>query len=264
MKIIGEKINGTRKSIQEAIIQRNVDLIRALAVQQSEAGAAWLDVNAGTHPDREPEDLAWLIDTIQAEVAIPLCLDSSSPETLAAGLAKTRLTPMINSINGDDKKLESILPLVAKHHCPVIALAMDEKEIPATSESRVAVVDKIITESRKAGVPDENLYIDPLVMTISTNAQSGIIFLESIRQIKKKYPEVHFTAGLSNISFGLPARSFINRSLLTLAIEAGLDSAICNPLDSELIATIHSTELVLGRDDYCLNYIKWYRSRSLK
>jgi len=260
MKIIGEKINGTRKRVGRAIADRDTDFIRDLARRQAEAGSTWLDVNAGTHPDQEPDDLVWLVDTVQAVTDTPLCLDSANPQALAAAIKKVNKTPMINSISGEPQRLEGVLPLVAEHGCSVIALAMDEKKIPETSEARVEIIHKVIEATREAGVPDEQIYVDPLVMTIGTNIQSGQIFFQTIRAVHAAYPEIHFTAGLSNISFGLPARSFINRAFLTLALEAGLDCAILDPLDQELQATLLAAELVLGRDRHCLNYTRAYRA----
>jgi 5-methyltetrahydrofolate--homocysteine methyltransferase len=260
MKIIGEKINGTRKRVGQAIADRDTDFIRDLARRQAEAGSTWLDVNAGTHPDQEPDDLVWLVDTVQAVTDTPLCLDSANPQALAAAIKKVNKTPMINSISGEPQRLEGVLPLVAEHGCSVIALAMDEKKIPETSEARVEIIHKVIEATREAGVPDEHIYVDPLVMTIGTNIQSGQIFFETIRAVHAAYPEIHFTAGLSNISFGLPARSYINRAFMTLAMEAGLDCAILDPLDQELQATLLAAELVLGRDRHCLNYTRAYRA----
>jgi 5-methyltetrahydrofolate--homocysteine methyltransferase len=256
MKIIGEKINGTRKRVAQAIAERDAEFIKDLAQKQAAAGASWLDVNAGTHPNQEPDDLVWLIETIQAVVDTPLSLDSANPKALQIAIQAVNKTPMINSISGETERLTHILPIVAEHGCPVIALAMDEKKIPETAEKRFEVVTKIITEARALGVPDSNLYFDPLAMTISTNTQSGMIALETMRRVRQEYPQAHLTIGLSNISFGLPGRSFVNRYFLSLAMQAGLDSAILDPLDREIQAAILTTELLLGRDNYCLNYIR--------
>ncbi|MCB0195493.1 MAG: methyltetrahydrofolate cobalamin methyltransferase [Anaerolineae bacterium] len=260
MKIIGEKINGTRKRVAQAITERNADFIKELAQKQAEAGAAWLDVNAGTHPDREADDLIWLVETVQAVVDTPLCLDSANPHALAAAITAVNKTPMINSISAEPERIEGILPLVAEHGCQVIALAMAAKKIPETVEGRVVVIEELIEKTRSAGVPDKNVYVDPLAMTISTNIQSAIIVCDTIRAIHEVYPEFHFTMGLSNISFGLPARSYINRAFLTLAMAAGLDSAILDPLDRELQATILAAQLVLGQDRHCLKYTRAYRA----
>jgi 5-methyltetrahydrofolate--homocysteine methyltransferase len=260
MKIIGEKINGTREKVAEAIKKRDANFIKNLAMKQSEAGSDWLDVNAGTHPSQEPDDLVWLIDTIQSVVDTPLCLDSANPNALQVAIQAVNRTPMINSISGETERLEGILPIVTEHDCEVIALAMDGKKIPETSEQRVEIVHKVIEATREAGIQDEKIYIDPLVMTIGTNIQSGLIFIETLKALQEAYPKVHFTAGLSNISFGLPARSFINRAFLTLALYAGLDCAIIDPLDKDLKSALLAAELVLGRDHHCLNYTRAYRA----
>ena len=256
MKIIGEKINGTRKRVARAIAERDADFIKELAQKQAEAGSTWLDVNAGTHPDKEPEDLVWLIENIQSVVDIPLALDSANPEALKVAIQVVDKTPMINSISGEPERLEKILPLVAEYGCEVIALAMDDKKIPETYEKRREIIDLVMAATRTAGVADDKVYVDPLVMTIATANQSAVMACETIRLVKAQYPEVHFTMGLSNISFGLPARKQINRGFLTLAMQAGLDSAIMDPLDRELQAAILTTELLLGQDKHCLNYVR--------
>lgn len=256
MKIIGEKINGTRKRVAQAIAEREAEFIKDLAQKQAAAGSSWLDVNAGTHPDREPDDLVWLIETIQSVVDTPLSLDSANPRALKIAIQAVKKTPMINSISGEPERLANILPIAAEHGCPVIALAMDEKKIPETAEKRFEVITKIIAEARAQGVSDANLYFDPLAMTIATNTQSAMIACAVMRQVREEFPEAHLTIGLSNISFGLPARSFVNRYFLSLAIQAGLDSAILDPLDREIQAAILATELILGRDNHCLNYIR--------
>jgi cobalamin-dependent methionine synthase I len=256
MKIIGEKINGTRKRVAQAIAERDAVYIADLARRQSEAGAAWLDVNAGTHPSREPDDLIWLIETIQSVVETPLSLDSANPQALKIAVQAVMKTPMINSISGEPERLAGILPIVAEHGCAVIALAMDEKKIPETGEKRFEVIRKVVAEARRLGVPDSNLYIDPLAMTVSTNTQSAAIAFETMQRVRQEYPDAHLTIGLSNISFGLPARSFVNRYFLSLAMQNGLDSAILDPLDREIQAAILTTELLLGQDKHCLSFIR--------
>jgi 5-methyltetrahydrofolate--homocysteine methyltransferase len=256
MRIIGEKINGTRKRVAQAIAERDAEFIQDLARKQAEAGCAWLDVNAGTHPEKEPEDLIWLIETVQSVVDTPLSLDSANPKALKVAIQAVNKTPMINSISGEPERLAGILPLVAEYGCPVIALAMDDKKIAENSEKRFEVITRIIKETRAVGVPDSNLYFDPLAMTISTNIQSALIAFETMRCVREQYPEAHLTIGLSNISFGLPGRSFVNRYFLSLAMQAGLDSAILDPLDREIQAAILTTDLLLGNDKHCLNFIR--------
>ena len=260
MKIIGEKINGTRKNVAKAIAERDAEFIKNLAIKQTEAGSTWLDVNAGTHPDQEPEDLKWLIGNIQSVVDIPLALESANPDTLRAAIEEVNQTPMINSISGEPERLENILPIVAEHGCEVIALALDDKKIPETCDKRLEVIDAVMAATREAGVADDKVYVDPLAMTIATANQSAVVACETIRAVKEKYPQVHFTMGLSNISFGLPNRKQINRAFLTLAMQAGLDSAILDPMDKELRAAILTTELLLGNDKHCLKYLKASRA----
>ncbi|MEZ4642631.1 MAG: dihydropteroate synthase [Chloroflexota bacterium] len=256
MKIIGEKINGTRKRVARAIAERDAEFIKDLALKQADAGSNWLDVNAGTHPDKEPDDLIWLIENIQSVVDTPLALDSANPKALNVAIEAVNKIPMINSISGEPDRLEKILPIVAQHGCEVIALAMDDKKIPETFDKRMEVIDKVIAATRTAGVADDKVYVDPLAMTIATTNQSAMIACDTIRAVHAKYPEVHFTMGLSNISFGLPARKQINRGFLIMAMQAGLDSAILDPLDKELVAAILTTNLLLGRDRHCMNYLR--------
>ena len=256
MKIIGEKINGTRERVSKAIAERDADFIKNLAQKQVEAGSSWLDVQAGTRSDKEPEALVWLIETIQSVVDVPLALDSANPEALKVALQAVNRTPMINSISGEPSRLEKILPLVAEHGCEVIALAMDDKKIPETCEKRMGVIEKVLNATRSSGVADDKIYIDPLVMTIATMNQSAVIACDTIRAVRAKYPEVHFTMGLSNISFGMPVRGQINQVFLIMAMQAGLDSAILDPLDREIRAAIITAKLLLGQDKHCLDYLK--------
>jgi cobalamin-dependent methionine synthase I len=260
MIIIGEKINGTRQRVAQAIEERNAAFIQDLAIRQAEAGAAWLDVNAGTHRSREPDDLSWLVETIQPVVEVPLCLDSANPQALATAIQVVEQRPMINSISGEPQRMEGILPLVAEHGCLVIALAMDDKGIPETCERRMEVVRKVMEAARAEGVPDEKVYIDPLAMTLATNTDSALVTLDTMRATRQEFPDAHLTLGLSNISFGLPARSYINRAFLALALAAGLDCAILDPLDREMKAALVAAELVLGHDRHCLNYTRAYRA----
>jgi len=260
MQIIGEKINGTLERVGKAVMERDATFIQALAHRQVEAGADLLDVNAGTRPDREPDDLVWLVRTVQETVDVPLCLDSANPHALAAAIEEVQQVPLINSISGERKRLEGILPLVQNYNCSVIALALDEDGIPHGVEERLGVIHHIIDETRRAGLPDESLYVDPLVMAIATDTKGGLIALETMRAVHAEFPAVHLSVGLSNISFGLPARSLINQAFLTLALAAGLDTAIMDPLDRDLRGALLAAELVLGRDRHCRNYTRAYRA----
>ena len=264
MRIIAEKINGTRKAVAKAIAERDAAFIQYLAQKQAAAGASWMDVNAGTHPDREPEDLLWLIDRVQGVTDVPICLDSANPAALRTVLPAIKKTPMINSISGEPERLTGILPIVAEHGCDVIALCMDDKGIPATAEARLEVIRRVFVETRKAGVPDAKVTVDPLAMTIGTNIQAGQIIFAAMRAIRAEFPEAHIGCGLSNVSFGLPLRALINRTFLVLALDAGMDTAIIDPNDRDLQAAIYAGELVLGRDKHCLRYTRAFRAGLLE
>jgi 5-methyltetrahydrofolate corrinoid/iron sulfur protein methyltransferase len=258
--IIGEKINGTREKVGKAIADRDAAYIQLLATRQAEAGAHRIDVNAGTRPDREPDDLRWLVETVQAVVDVPLCLDSANPAALTAALAVTRATPLINSITGEPARLDGVLPLARDHGCPVIALALDGTGIPPDAQARLTVIRQLLAATRAAGLPDGEVFVDPLVMAVATADKAGLVALDTIAAVHAEFPEAHITAGLSNVSFGLPARHLVNRTFLTLAVAAGMDCAILDPLDRDLVATLRATELLLGRDRRCLAYTRAYRA----
>jgi 5-methyltetrahydrofolate corrinoid/iron sulfur protein methyltransferase len=260
MKIIGERINGTWTRVKKAVLGRDTAFIQDLARRQVEAGADWLDVGASTPPEREVEDLVWLVHTVQEVVGVPLCLDSANPRALAAAVREVREAPLINSISGEQERLDGILPLISGTECEVIALAMDERGVPSTVEDRLTAIRPVLDALHQAGVPDERIYVDPLVMAIAANTESGGIAFEAIRAVRSEYPGAHISCGLSNISFGLPVRTLINQAFLTLALEAGLDTAILDPLDQELRRALLAAEVVLGRDRYCLNYTRAYRA----
>lgn len=260
MIVIGEKINGTLKKTAAAIAARDAAFIQDLARRQVAAGADYLDVNAGTAPDHEPEDLAWLIQTVQAAVGVPLCLDSPNPAALAAGLGLTRQPPFINSISGEDRRLEGTVPLIAGRSSGVIALLLSEGGVPHGVDGRLAVARKILAQTRRAGIPDERVFVDPLVMAVGADKDGGVTALQTMRAVRAECPSVRFCIGLSNISFGLPARSLLNRALLTLALEAGLDAAIIDPLDAGVQAALLAAEVVLGRDRFCRKYTAAFRA----
>jgi len=256
MIIIAEKINGTRKAVKEAVMARNVAYLTALTLEQAEAGADYIDINAGTSPDRETEDMLWLIDLVQGLTELPICIDSSNPVTLAKALDHVERLPIVNSINADPARLESFLPLISERGCPVVALSLDESTsgMPKDTAERMDNIARVVAATRAAGIADEQLFIDPLVMSVGTDTNAGLESLDCIRQIKETYPEAHITGGLSNISYGLPNRELINRTFLTLAMMLGMDSAICNPNNVALIESIKATDMLLGKDRFCRNY----------
>jgi cobalamin-dependent methionine synthase I len=260
MIVIGEKINGTRKKVKEAIADRDGDFIKALAKRQTDAGADFLDVNAGTAPDREPEDIIWLINLVQEITEIPICIDSANPKAIEAGIGVVKKPPMLNSLSGEKVRIEGVLPLACKHQTELIVLAMDDKGIPKTVAERMDIVRNLVSMTRDGGLPDQKLYIDPLITSSATDITSGNTAFETMRDIKKEFPEVQLTGGFSNISFGLPARSIVNQAFAVLAVEAGFDSAIMDPENTDLRSIIYAAELVLGRDKFCMNFTKAFRA----
>ena len=260
MIIIGEKINGTRKSVAAAIREKDAQFIRDLATSQAEGGSTYLDVNAGTAPEREPDDMAWLVSTVQDVCDLPLCLDSANPAALKAGLEVVKTSPMINSVSGEQARIDGVLPLALAHQTDLILLALNDKGIPETVEGRMEIVRKLVGLAVDGGLTQEKLHIDPLVTAISTGTGNAILTFETIRSIREEFPNVHITGGASNISFGMPLRPIINRYFMALAIQAGLDSAIINPNDRELKAAIMTAEMLMDRDKYCLNFNKAFRA----
>jgi cobalamin-dependent methionine synthase I len=265
MIIIGEKINSTLKAIRPAMEARDAAAIKDLARRQVEAGACFLDVNAGMFYDNEIEILEWLIATVQAEVDTPLAIDSPNPKAILAGLKANRGgKPIVNSITGEKERFNSILPLVAEYKTGVIALCMDDRGMPETAAERVEIADTMIKAMTREGVKLEDIYIDPMVRPIGTGSQYGLVALDTIRTVRAEYPGVHFTCGLSNISFGIPARKIMNQVFLVAAMTSGLDGAIMDPLDKKLMTFVYATEALLGVDDYCMNYLEKFRAGELE
>ena len=262
MIIIGEKINSTLKAVRPAIEAYDTETIQNLAKKQAEVGSAYIDVNAGMFVDDEPQRLAWLVETVQAVVDTPLCLDSPSAVALEAGLKAYRgdTVPMINSITDEKDRFEAILPLVLKYKTKVIALCMDDTGMPETGEGRYVIAERLIGKLTDAGVKLGDIYIDPLVRPVSTGSHYGMAAIDTIRRVKTEYPEVHIACGLSNVSFGLPQRKLINQTFLVAAMTAGMDGAILDPLDNKLMAFVAAAEAVLGADEFCIEYLDKYRN----
>ncbi len=259
--IIGERINPTgRKSVLAALQQGNFDVVRQDALAQVAAGAAILDVNAGVPGADEPALLQQLLQTVMAVTDAPLCIDTANPDALAAALSVYQGQALINSVNGEERSLAAVLPLVKEYNAAVIGLCMDDAGIPATPEERLAVAAKIIDRAGKLGIGPERVIIDPLALTMGADSRAGFIALETTRQVVKEFG-VNVTMGASNISFGLPDRKYINAAFIALAIQAGLTCPITNPLVPEIATAVLAADLALGRDDYGMRWIKAYRQR---
>lgn len=260
MIIVGEKINTSRKSIQDAVDRGDADFIIKVAREQAEAGAHYIDVNAGTFLERETECLCWLVETVQSSVDLPLCLDSPSPTALSEAIKHHKGDPMVNSISLEKDRLESLLPVVSSRPCHVIALCMAQTSMPTTVEDRVQVGSELIGKLTDAGIPLERIYVDPLVQPVSVDTQMGSAALGAIRRIMEEFPGVNTICGLSNVSFGLPERHLLNRHFLALCVASGLSAAILDPTDARLMTTLVTVELLLGKDEFCEHFIDAYQN----
>jgi len=211
MIVVGELINASRKSVAKFIEDQDVEAIQALAKNQSEAGANYIDVNAGIFVDNEPEYLEWLVQTVQKAIEGPCCIDSPDPKAIEKALAAHKGTAMINSISLEKERYDALLPIVANTDLKVVALCMSDEGMPETLEDRMKIADKLVNGLVQNNVKVENIYVDPLVQPLSVNNTYGIEFLAAIEQIIKTYPGIHTMCGLSNISYGLPNRKFLNQ-----------------------------------------------------
>ena len=266
MIIIGELINGTRKTPKQAIADKNADIIADLARRQAEAGAAFIDVNPGTTGGAEVSDMRWLVEIAQGASALPLSFDSPNVKAIEAAFdAYTGdQIPMINSITAEQVKLDSLLGLVAETGANVVALAMGDDGMPCLAGKREATAKKLIDALSGAGVKPERIFLDPVIAPLSTQHETALHVFQAIRAIKEYCPGVHVTCGLSNISFGLPNRKLMNRVFLALAMMAGLDSAIMDPLDEKIMAELLAAEALLGHDEWCMGYVTASRAGKLE
>lgn len=263
MLLVGELINASRKSIAGFIESRDGVALQAIAKDQLEAGVDFIDVNAGVF-DREEEYLRWLVETVQSSIEAPCCIDSPNPRAIEAALSVHRGTPMINSISLEKERFNNLLPILAGTDLKVVALCMSDEGMPETAEQRLRNADRLINGLVSAKVAIGNIYVDPLVQPVATNTNYGKEFLEAARRIGREFKGIHTMCGLSNISFGLPKRSYLNQMFMVMAIASGLDGAIVNPLDKKMMAAIIAAEAVMGRDDFCMNYINAYRSKNFE
>ena len=261
MIIIGEKINATTKRVAEAIVNKDAALIRELARQQADAGANYLDVNAGTGrgTTQEITDLKWAMDAVRDATDVPLCLDSSDPHALVAAMSHYHGTKaMINSVNAEPEKLETLGRLAAERQASLVALVMREG-IPYTVEERLAASELIMTHLTRLGVREDQIFFDPLVLPISVDTHQGLVTLKTIEQIKSRHPFAKTVIGLSNISFGLPNRGIINQAFLLMAASAGLDAVILDPVDAKMMSLVRVADMLTGKDAACREYIRAHR-----
>ena len=259
--IIGERINPTgRKKMLQALLDGDFEIIKQDALAQVEAGAKIIDLNAGV-PDADEEALfKKILSEIQGVTDVPLCLDTADTKVLESALSLYEGKALVNSVNGEEKRLGSVLPLVKEHEASVIALCMDDKGIPTAPEERFKVAAKIIERADKLDISPDRVVVDPLALTLGSDHTAGQVAIDTIKLVVDEFG-VNTTIGASNISFGMPDRCAINATFLAMAIQAGLTCPITNPLEDEIITAIQAADLIMGRDEYGMNWIQSYRAR---
>ncbi|KLU60725.1 5-methyltetrahydrofolate:corrinoid/iron-sulfur protein co-methyltransferase [Peptococcaceae bacterium CEB3] len=263
MIIIGEKINGSIPSVKQAIERRDSEFVHNLAIRQADAGADYLDVCAGTAPDVEAETLIWLMDVVQKAVDTPLCIDGPNATTILQVLPHAKHCGLINSVSGEGKKCEILFPMIRETGWQVIALTCDDNGIPSDVETRVDIAKTLIEKAKVYGINPERVHIDPLVLALPADNQSLLKFVQTLKAVKSLYPTVKVTSGLSNISFGMPLRKVVNQHFLALAMYEGMDSAIIDPCNRDILTTLLTTEALLGRDRFCRNFSNAYRNKKI-
>lgn len=253
--IIGERINPTgRKKLQAALLANDFSIVGSEARLQTQAGAHVLDVNVGVAGGDEPRLLVEAMKVAMANSDLPLCIDTANDRALEAALAMYPGRALVNSVNGEEEKMESVLPLVAKYKAAVVCLCMDDSGIPITAEARFAVAEKIVKRAASYGIPVEDLVFDCLCLPCGADSTAPRVSLEAMRMIKATYG-CNMTLGVSNVSFGLPERPKLNATMLTMALAAGVTCPIIDPTIPEIRQAVLASDVVLGRDEWAMNWI---------
>lgn len=257
--IIGERINPTgRKDLAAEMAAGVLERVGSDALAQVNAGATVLDVNAGIPMVDEPALLAKVVRFVQSLTDVPLSIDSSVAEALARGLEAYNGKALVNSVTGEDERMETVFPLVKKHGAAVIGLTMDEAGIPETPEQRLAVARRILSRAQDHGISAADVLIDPLVLPVGASPKAGRTVLETLRLVREELG-VNTVCGASNVSFGLPGRSAVNSSFLSMTVAAGITAVIANPLDGQSLTGILTGDLLMGNDEHCRNWIAAHR-----
>lgn len=260
MLIIGEKLNGAIKSVAEAIRNRDGDFIRDLASRQLNSRADYLDICSGV-PDGDADVLKWMIELIEPDHPdIRFSLDSPNPDSILACIPLCKNPGIINSVSLEGDKIDRIFTAVKdKKDWKIIALLLDETGMPETVEKRMESFHRIIGKIGEYGISMDRIYFDPLVFTVGSSPDSFLNFVNTAKKILEEYPKAHIVSGLSNISYGLPYRKAINHAFLIGAMMNGMDSAIMDPLNRDMLGGVYAAEALLGLDDYCIEYLSAYR-----
>jgi cobalamin-dependent methionine synthase I len=260
MIIIGELINASRKSVANAIETGDRETIQDLAAKQAASFADYIDVNAGIFIEKEAACLSWLVQSVQEVTDLPCAIDSPNPHAIEAALEHHKGVAMINSISLEKERFDNLIPLIAGTDLKIVALCMSDDGMPVTFDDRMRIADKLINGLLQNNISIENIFVDPLVQPLSVNQSYGVDFLDTIEMVVKEFKGIHTACGLSNISYGLPGRRYLNQAFMIQAVLKGLDGAIMNPLDTGMIAAINAAEALAGKDDFCMNYLKAFRA----
>jgi 5-methyltetrahydrofolate--homocysteine methyltransferase len=259
--IIGERINPTaRKKLGEALLVGDVEMVRREALSQVQAGAQILDVNVGYPGVDEPRMIKEAVKAVMETVDVPICLDSANPEVMEAALSVYKGKILLSSVTGEPAKMERILPLVKRHGTAVVALLMDETGIPSDARARLEIARKIVGRAEELGIPREDVIVDCACMTVATDSAAAAVTLEAIRLVRGELG-CNMTLGASNVSFGLPERKTINAAYLPMVLAAGVNCPIVDPTVPEIAKAILASDLLLGKDEYGMNYLRAYRAR---
>jgi len=264
MIIIGELINSTRKKIYAAIEAKDANYIKDIAKKQVDACANYVDVNSGAFVGKEPEYMEWLVKTVREVTDAPLSIDSPNIEAIEVGLKLAGPNAIVNSITAEKEKFEKLAPIVKKYNASIIALSMDDRGMLDDANEVLKIIEKLVTDLNNMGISNEKIFVDPLIKPISTNSCYGLDAMNIVEKVMTTFSGIHTICGLSNVSFGLPKRKIINQTFLMLLMAKGLDSAIIDPLDNRLMAMILSAEMLLGKDDFCMNYLNADREGKLE
>ena len=262
MIVIGERINGMFKKVREAIANKDAEFIKDLAIRQVNAGANILDINVGTASTDHTADMIWLVNAVQSVVSVTLSIDSARHEPLEAGLAAIKGKRMLNSTTGKEVDLAKLLPMAKKYNASIIGLTIDEEGVPATVDKRVEIAAKIVAGAMDQGIPVTDLYIDPITLPINCAQDQPEKMFAALSQFRMlSDPAPHTTIGLSNISQRLQEHQLLNRTFLVMCMAYGLDSAIIDPLDEELMKSVVTADMILNKFIYADSFLESYRRK---
>lgn len=262
MIVIGERINGMFGDVKNAIKERNPEVIRDLACRQEECGASMLDINVGPIAKNEKADaMKWLIEAAQEASKLTICIDTPSFEVMQSSIAAAKNPVVINSSPADPEKLEKYIGLAKEYNAGLILLTMDKSGIPSDVDGRVALGAQGMSQWIEAGLAPEDLYVDPIILPVNCNQQQPLQVMETIRQLKEFSPTSHFNLGLSNLSQGTDKRSLLSRIYLAMCMPAGLDTAIMDPMDKELMDAMITCEMLMNKQIYCDSFLEAYYNK---